>query len=249
MPSTSYCACCNKIFKTNLLINCSVCLKLFKHTCVNISLDELKTLKELSEKGIEWTCAGCREFGNELKGLKALILKLQSDMQELKTGKNSTVAPDPLEFEEIVEEVNQRNKRKQNLIVFGLNEQIQRESADVRIERDRNSIINIINILDPEVDTSNLKPIRLGRFQEGKNRPIKFVLDTEESVYRILKKTSVLKTHNDYKNKKIFISPDRTPRQLEFYRNLKKQLEDRKKAGETGLNIKHVKGIPQIVLN
>nr|CAI5825417.1 unnamed protein product [Callosobruchus analis] len=162
---------------------------------------------------------------------------------------NSPVVSDPTQFEEVVEEVNQRNRRKRNLIIFGVDEQNQQEPPQVRLEREKTFIKNMIQAVDSEVELPDLRPVRLGLFTTGKNRPIKIVLSSEDHVHRLIRKSKVLKTHKDYKKKKLSISFDRTPRQLEFYRNLKIELENRKQAGEANLHIKYVKGIPRIVLN
>nr|CAI5859544.1 unnamed protein product [Callosobruchus analis] len=135
MPA-GYCACCNRAFKSSLLINCSICKKSFRHSCVDLSLEELKLLLDASSKGLDWSCTSCRSFSNELKGLKSLILELQSELRELKDSRKGASSVDQMQFEEIIEEVNQRNIRKCNIVVFGLNEVNQEESPENRTARD-----------------------------------------------------------------------------------------------------------------
>nr|CAI5841504.1 unnamed protein product [Callosobruchus analis] len=154
-----------------------------------------------------------------------------------------------MQFEEIIEEVNQRNIRKCNIVVFGLDEVNQEESPENRTARDGLAVSKVIHAVDLDFDMPSVKPIRLGKFQSGRNRPVKIVLRSEDDVRRIINKANNLRTHRDFKNKRIFLSYDRTPRQLEYYKNLKKELEERKQAGESNLKIKYVKGIPRIVLN
>lgn len=105
-PSTSLCACCNRSFKNSLMLKCCVCNKLFKHSCVNITVEELHVLSD-SSKGYDWTCIGCRELGNELKDLKALILNLQKDISDLKSESISNLSDTKhIDIEEIIDEVN-----------------------------------------------------------------------------------------------------------------------------------------------
>lgn len=244
-PSTAVCACCNKAFKLNLIIKCCVCKKTFKHSCVNINLDELHILND-TNKGYDWSCVNCRDFGNELKGLKALILKLQNDILALKSDhsdNSSSVKHD--DFEEILEEINQRNIRKSNLVIFGVKEQDQELPVSTRIESDKTVVVNIMEAIDSNLNVQNIKPIRLGSFNTGKNRPIKITLDDENLVHNVIRKANVLKKNMLYKS--ISISFDRTPRQLECYRKIRKELKEREDAGEQNLKIKYVKGIPKIV--
>lgn len=244
-PSTVICACCNKPCKANLIIKCSVCKKTFRHSCVNITLDELRILND-NDKGYEWSCSNCRNFGNELKDLKALILKLQNDILDLKlenSGSRSSIIDD--NFEQILEEINQRNIRKSNLVIFGVVEQDQGLSASVRVENDKTEVTNILQVIDPDLNVPSMKPIRLGSYNTTKNRPIKISLNDEKDVHNVIRKVNVLKNNRSYKN--ISISFDRTPRQLEYYRNLRKNLKEREDGGENNLKIKYIKGIPKII--
>lgn len=244
-PNTVPCVCCSKSFKTNLMIKCSVCKKAFKHSCVDITLEELRILND-NNKGYDWSCKNCRNFGNELRDLKALILKLQNDICDLKSEYSegrSSVKED--NFEEILEEFNQRNVRKSNLVIFGVEEQDQELSAATCIEQDKTEVANILRVIEPELNTQNIKPIRLGIFNNTKNRPIKISLNDEKRVHSVIRKANVLKNNRSYKN--ISISLDRTPRQIEHYRKLKKELKEREDGGEQNLRIKYVKGIPKII--
>lgn len=65
------------------MLKCSVCTKVFRHTCVNISANELELIND-EEKGCDWSCINCRQIGNQIKDLKSLILSLQAEIQALK---------------------------------------------------------------------------------------------------------------------------------------------------------------------
>lgn len=249
MPPTGYCTCCNKAFKTNLLINCSICKKAYRHACVKLSLEELKVFNDNIDNGLNWSCTGCREFGIELNGLKALILQLQNDLQDLKRDRTPPVLPEPIQMEDIIVELNERNRRKSNLIIFGIDEQNQGESPENRLTSDKTAVRNILRVIDPELSIPDVKPIRLGSFSERKTRPIKITLNTEESVHNLIRKSKILRTHKDYKNKKVSIAFDRTPRQQQYFQKVKQELNERKQSGETNLRIKYVRGMPQIILN
>lgn len=111
MPSTLTCACCQRAYDPLYMLKCSICKKSYKNTCVDISNNEVRLVS--GNKGYDWSCIKCREFGSELRGLKTLILKLQDDINELKTV-NATLNQMPnaaLDFEQVVSEINDRNNR------------------------------------------------------------------------------------------------------------------------------------------
>jgi hypothetical protein len=70
-------------------------------------------------------------------------------------------------------------------------------------------------------------------------------LDRREQVQAVLLKSKRVKSLPNMQN--ILIVPDRTPRQLDYYRQLKVQLNERQRNGETNLTIKYISGQPKIV--
>lgn len=221
------------------MIACCVCTKLFKNTCVNISSNEVRTIN--GKKGFDWTCENCREFGNALKSLKAIIIKLQTDIQTLKNEKPQN---NNFEFEEIISEINERNRRKRNLIIFNVEEQDQSQSAESRINEDKIFTADIMQTLAPDANFDNIKPVRLGRYNSDKCRPIRITLPNEDIVHNLIKSVKNFKKRREYKT--ISISLDRTPRQIEYFKNVKRELEDRVKAGENDKMIKFINAIPKI---
>nr|CAH7754554.1 unnamed protein product [Callosobruchus chinensis] len=108
MPAKSACKCCNQLCDANLLVTCCVCKERYKHSSFEITNNEVRTLN--ANKGYDWTCVNCRTIGKDLNDLKALIIQLQSDTQELKT-ENMRMAGSSIDFEEIISEINERQKR------------------------------------------------------------------------------------------------------------------------------------------
>lgn len=238
------CTCCNRSYDAVCMVKCSICKKLFKNTCVDITANEVRVLN--ANKGYDWSCLRCREFGNEIKDLKALILKLQDDIQTLKAVNNeSKTEPSSTFFEEIIEEINERNKRQRNVVIFGVTEPNQNLSNEARENSDKAEVSDILHTVLPELNTNNIKPIRLGRFITEKIRPIKIRLDNEVDVIKVIRHSNTLK--NSRFNNKVFISVDRTPRQLEYFKKIKDELNRRKNAGENNIKIKYVNGIPKII--
>lgn len=244
MPSMATCHCCSKAYEAHLMLKCCICKKLYKNSCMDIAANEVRTLN--SNKGYNWTCKNCREFGQDLKNLTTLILKLQEDISALKTEnlklKESNTS---LEFEEVIAEINERKRRKNNLVIFNIPESNQQQSPDIILNDEKKEVLSILNTVIPPYDKQHIKLSRLGSFVEGRTRPIKVALCDVQAVHNAIKNVKALKTSRGHKN--IRISFDRTPRQLQYYKKVRQQLSDRINSGDNNCKIKYVNDVPTIV--
>lgn len=244
MPSNLICSCCNKSYKQNLMITCSVCTRVFKHSCVNITSEEFRILCD-PDKGYDWSCSNCRKIGGQLKELKNLILSLQNDIQLLKDENRTLKSSDAdTDLENVIEEINERNHRKRNLIIFGLSEQKQEDTPEARMQKDKNEVENIIGCLDKDFELHDIKPNRLGRYNKDKVRPIKISLKDEDQVRELIKNAKNLKNS---RYKKVFVSVDRTQMQLRHYKKLKEEVAHKNSIGQEKFKIKYFNGTPKIV--
>ncbi|CAH1115234.1 unnamed protein product [Psylliodes chrysocephalus] len=238
------CSCCNKSYKSNFMIKCSVCTKVFRHLCVNVTLEEINMFND-NENGFDWSCTSCRTIGNQIKDLNALILMLQEEVKSLKEdNKQLGTSNNSIVFEEVVQEINERNKRKRNIILFGVPEQDQVLSTEDRSENDKTEVKSIIKYIDRSIDLKHLKPIRLGRFSDSRNRPMKITMEEETDVVSLIKQASSLKNG---KYKHVSISFDRTKRQIDYYRQLKMELDEKNNKCTEKFRIRYVDGTPTIV--
>lgn len=245
MPNLE-CECCNKLFEQHLMATCCICKKYFKNTCVGLSNSDIRLIN--SNKGLNWTCANCQQIGNDINDLKHLIISLQIEIKELKENKaNANSSPKNFNFEEVIEEINERNRRKRNLIIFGIQEVDPNIPGNVRHETDNKSAYNILNKIVQDIGDTNFKPIRLGRFDanKAKPRPIRITLEDENLVHEVIRNVKKLRSHQNYGH--VSISFDRTPRQISYYKEIKNEFEARIKDGDTNCKIKYVNGIPKIV--
>lgn len=238
------CTCCSRSYDSLSMLKCGVCKKPFKNTCVDISSSEVRMLN--ANKGCEWSCVNCRSISGDIKELKSLILQMQNDLQALRSerppDKHSLSDTD---YEELIAELDDRNKRKCNLMLYNVPEQDQSHSVAICAAHDRRKVSEIINALSPELDVENTKISRLGRFDDSKNRPIKVTLENEVHVNMIIRKAKFLKSHNLYKT--ISMSLDRTKRQMQYYKKVREELSEKINAGETNCKIKYINGVPKIV--
>lgn len=227
------------------MIKCGVCKKVFKNSCVDVSPNEVRMLN--ANKGLDWSCKQCRTQGSDIKELKALILKLQEDIQTLKTENRGAVnshVSDEI-FEEIVEEIHQRDKRRCNLMVFGVPEQITNIPSEAKLNKDKGDVVELLKTVVPDFAPRNLKLNRLGIAATDKTRSIRITLESEHQVLNFIRNAKNLRSSKF--DKKVSLSFDRTPRQQSHYKKIRNQLRQRLEEGEDNLKIKHVNGIPKIV--
>lgn len=247
MKPTNICSCCNKAFDQHLMVECSICKKFFKNTCVDVTSAEVRAIN--ANKGYDWSCKDCRAFGNDLKELKALIIGLRDEIHSLKEENSRMVGSfkNNINFEEVIAEINDRNSRKCNIVIFGVEEQDQSGSDASIKEDDKNTVINVINAICPNNEAECTELTRLGKYQSTKIRPIKVTLSNDKQVLSVIRNAKNLRNNRVYRN--ISISYDRTKRQIEYYKSLKAELDERRSQGEHDCKIKYFNGVPKIVSN
>ncbi|XP_031336994.1 uncharacterized protein LOC116166261 [Photinus pyralis] len=189
-------------------------------------------------------------MGSDITDLRAVIVQLKDEVAQLKANFESNKATSKIDsnlFEDILHEIEDRQRRKRNIVVFGADESTlgsteERESADAGIVK---KMLTCLGSTPDELD--NVKLFRLGKFDGGRPRPrpIKVIFPNEATAYSILRKSKELKSSQDFGN--IYVSSDKTRRQLDHHRSLRKELSERIEKGETNLKIKYVSGCPIIL--
>nr|CAI5828716.1 unnamed protein product [Callosobruchus analis] len=89
----------------------------------------------------------------------------------------------------------------------------------------KTAVIEIVKVFDRNIDIKTVKPVRLGSYAEGRCRLMRITLESEQRVSEILRNGRALKNYR-YKSSKVFITTDRTPRQLLYYKKLRSQLQE-----------------------
>ena len=92
--------------------------------------------------------------------------------------------------------------RSKRLIIFGLEEEKGEQLSD-----------KVSNLFEHLGERPRQESVRLGRFEVGKNRPVKVKLPTSDHVHRILRQAKTLKQSSCYSS--VFITPDRTQSEIE----------------------------------
>ncbi|KAF5284682.1 hypothetical protein FQR65_LT13458 [Abscondita terminalis] len=133
--------------------------------------------------------------------------------------------------ENIIEEFEERQSRKLNLLLFNLPES-NSNSTQSRIDEDFTGIKNILDAR--EITSEPLKVVRIGNKVAGKTRPVKITFSKESEVFNILKSN-----RNDLNNKNHFRA-DRTKYQIDYFKKIKREFDDRKSKGETNIQIRDI---------
>nr|CAI5838551.1 unnamed protein product [Callosobruchus analis] len=182
-------------------------------------------------------------MGNSINDLKAAIVSLQNQIKSITTN-NTSANVSQSQFEDIVQEVFERENRKCNVIIFGMREQEAADKND-RHALEKTDVMKVVTHVSSSVTVNSIR--RIGRYDSSRTtgRPVKVTLTSPEEVHELLRKTPNLKKSDAFR--KISIFADKTPRQMEHYKTIKKELEDRISNGETNIRIKYVNGTPRIV--
>nr|CAH7766646.1 unnamed protein product [Callosobruchus chinensis]CAH7767573.1 unnamed protein product [Callosobruchus chinensis] len=221
------------------------CECLIHQECSELSSAELKVMALRSRRLLKFYCTDCQLGLKLVPRLSRKVDELFAEVERLKAlVGNLPSATAELNFEEVIRETEERSSRKQNLIVYGLPENgVSKQEQEAQ---DDNKIKKMLELISPDARPT-MKPFRLGKFDptRDKPRPVKIVLLNNLQVQQCVRNVSKLKANNSYRG--INISFDKTPKQVEYYKQIREQLNRRIEAGENNLRIKHVRGIPIIV--
>lgn len=128
-----------------------------------------------------------------------------------------------------LEEYKNREKRRNNLVIYGLPE--------------TGFLPNQLQQLSRELDitgTEITKFMRLGQIQQNKARPVLISIKDTEQRDAFLARSKKLRTANSYFNN-VYIAPDYTPKERDENRKLVEQLRARRNNGEEFLTIRRGK--------
>lgn len=245
------CTKCNLIINEQIdkIIKCDGCGKPIHIACSDLSATELKCfdLRSNAKRRVKYMCADCERAIQQLPKLINLIEELRNDVRKLQERDNATNSDSSpssaLATEEMVNEMLERSKRSHNFIIYGSSEE--GDSKKNQIERDCLTVQNILQEVGL-ADQSNIRPIRLGKYvstNRNRSRPIKVRLHSPDDALLVLRKFKKVKD----KFTGLSISPDRTPKQITYYKKIKSELDARVELGESNLKIKYINGIPRIV--
>lgn len=239
-------------------ICCDQCSKCFHPICAGLSRQEAICIKAKDRK-ISFYCDKCKSLINSITNLNAIVVelkdqidKLNTDFKDLKTKfdsqktaidkdavKTQTASGDINMIAELMEEVNEREIRSKNVLIFNMPESL-KTTKDERHEDDALRATNIITTCS-SVDISNLRTYRLGKYNASRNRPMKVIMESRSDVIKVLQNKRKVNIDN------VKIGPDQTKMQQKHFKDLANQINELKRNGVTNKIIKYINGIPRIV--
>ena len=140
--------------------------------------------------------------------------------------------------EEEKEEEDDKDRRKCNVIIHGLKEPTASEAEDRRQEDCILAEELLHKLSCDDVSVSHI--VRLGAPPTGSDyrmRPVKLEFASVDARNKVLRNSKNLRREVDPAWKRVFLHPDLTPREREHRKELVKELQERKSAGESNLII------------
>ena len=230
---------------------CECCNTWFHAVCENIEDDTYKVLFEQGSKlnRLKFFCTGCdnkvmealekyKSLETDTKTLKQEMHTVQSDIAEIKTLCKTAAKK---EVNQIMDDTKEIERRKMNLVVFGLAEPD--PPSDDNTEWDNNEkiavdteVMNNIIVDDLGVPLSPRTGIievrRLGLKKPGTSRPLKVVFANLQTKREVLRNAKKLRSSDSEALRKVFINPDLTVKQKEADKVLREEMWERRSNGE-----------------
>lgn len=234
-------------------LQCVFCENFFHAKCVELTKTQLDTIK--STQNLLWKCTHCSKSADlnkytgcpgctKIPSLIETINKLTESVAELQrqiNNGNNKSNLNSLPMEDVINEINERQSRANNILIFKLNEP-ESDVASEREEEDEIRAKQIIKLITPEVSTDNMKTVRLGKRCDQKVRALKISLKNRDDALKIIRNKNKLK-NSEYN---VIVSLDQTIMQRNYFKKIKAELDERIQKGEH-LKIKYFNGVPQIV--
>lgn len=247
------CEFCKLLVQPDDQITCDLCRTALHVPCAGLSRADAQYAKTKNRK-LSFFCSQCSDFKSQLfkiQELTSLVNSLQSEVRELKDKLSSKVPSsqergmDFLGAEKVINEVSDRERRRNNLMFFNVPE-LPNVSRSDQASADINSVGEVFSAMNVVADFIN--PVRLGKYDPTNNqlkRPLRITLSRSDLIPDILRKSGKLKSCDKFKT--FFIAKDRTPMQTAYFKSIKAQLDTRIASGESDIGIRFFQDVPRIV--
>lgn len=141
------------------------------------------------------------------------------------------------DFESVVNELDERNKRKKNVILFQVPESTSNETSDNVIIEEKLRLLEVRAVPTKISRLGNRKP------NNPKPRPLRLTFSSESEAKEVLRSNAKIRDSTQQ------FRADRTMKQREYFAKLKSELETRQARGERDLIIRYRDDIPFIAKN
>lgn len=177
------------------------------------------------------------QFENKIVSNQNKLQNLETNISKIQLNPHSSQSELSVN-EQIFREIQDRNRRQNNIIISGISEQICINTQE-RIFKDESDVLNVITSINPNITKPN-KIFRIGKYNIGKTRGIKVCFNNPDPVMLLLRSKGKLPDN-------IKFYSDQTPSQQKYFQTVKNELARRTEHGETDLIIKYINGIPTII--
>ena len=186
-----------------------------------------KDISELSAK-LNALCATNENLQKEIKSAALSIANMDSDVLALSNTQRAGSSNNAMD---IIDEMADRDRRKNNIVVYNFAELADR-NADIES-------FKALSNTNFKLDLDVVKAIRLGPKVPNKHRPLLLTVeDTDDKAY-MLSHSHFLKRHEQYNNIILYIVPDRTRLERIKHKRVVEELKRRRANGETNLMIRN----------
>ena len=190
--------------------------------CVKIDFEKLHaSLQSVNDR--------ISNFENGLAFYKEVQERQNEEIETLKTT-ISCLERDTLSLKhDILQEMEERDVRRNNVMVFGLPEVYDATDIEDQKSFDKNALNEMFTHICMK-DVEMLDTYRIGKSLKGKPRPIKVKLANREQKHQILRRSRSLRNSSTYQN--VFINSDKTKLEQRQWLELRKELRARRAVGE-----------------
>lgn len=209
--------------------------------------DKVDSLTSLPAKVDSLVCE-VEVLNNNLSQLDARLSANEAKVIALENKLEGAVRCDGY-IEPTIAEISERARRSKNVMLFNFPESQDRK-VDARKKHDNELVSRLLNTVIPAAGDITFATARVGKGIPNKNRPLKIILNSESVVISFLSNfSSESAALVDQRLAGVKASRDRTPREMEYFKSLKAELELRTSKGEKDLCIRYRNNVPYIIKN
>lgn len=209
-------------------LKCDGCERPVHSECSGLNASELKVMGLKGSRLLKFYCEDCTTGVRLVPQLIKKLDELQNEVNLLKRNNlgNETMIPS----DSILTEIEDRQKRANNIMLFNLP-----ESHDDTVNA--KEILKLITNDDITVQ----KAVRVGKPNKNGFRALKLTVNSSKEAEKVITaKKGVLKGRG------VYVSADLTPQQCVNIKKLRQEVDSRKRNGENVI-LKFIKGVPRII--
>ncbi|KAJ3665122.1 hypothetical protein Zmor_000635 [Zophobas morio] len=173
---------------------------------------------------------------DRLSAVEENVRLIQDEWTEFK--KSNVKMDNPLDFNTVVSEIEERKSRSTNVLLFNISESISSNSE----EKFQDDLLQVNSILAPLGSFPQPKKIiRVGMPKPNVVRPLKIVYENDDIA------KDVLRSNKNNNNRNHHFRPDLTKIQRDYNNSIRKEFKDKVAQGNTNVMLRYKNNMPYIV--